>query len=229
MTNELGLGAGPSVKSRLVWSNEKWIQSHYGAGMDELENDEDFQYWLEDGLPDDLFEFHIQQSLTKLHLAKTTSVQTDMYKLTIITSQVPMEPVNARTPSGDVVANEHRGSTATDYSMQSLDPSPSHDSSGSQSNNKHRNSTRSSTQSSQRHKSRAGRNSPRPDRALAYNRRMLSNTAECWAMMDRIDWAKTSLGPRSGWPPEVDALLAVCFQSPTADALWMGDDFLLLL
>jgi hypothetical protein len=213
-------------KSRLIWSNEKWIKVHYGAGTDDLEYNGEFQQWITSESGEQLFEVNVQQSMTKLHLTHTLLARTDEYSLSIVTSVVPSDPINSqRTTKSD--DNDNRMSTDSTITSLSSDPSPSLESTGFQLNRK-RPATRSSTHSSVRQGARLGPGSPGPDRNLMFQNRMLSNTSDCWAQVDRMDWSKTSLGPRSKWPVEFEALLALCFQSPSQDSLWLGDELILI-
>lgn len=57
---------------------------------------------------------------------------------------------------------------------------------------------------------------------------MVSAAEEFWSLLESFDWSKTKLGPREQWAEAVGPLLAVTFQSKSADCLWLGDDLQLV-
>ena len=62
----------------------------------------------------------------------------------------------------------------------------------------------------------------------AYTAQMTEAAATCWEAVNKTDWAKTKLGPRSEWKDDFDALLSIVFQSPSQDAVWLGEDLQVL-
>jgi hypothetical protein len=62
------------------------------------------------------------------------------------------------------------------------------------------------------------------DRGEAFTAQMNSATTTCWQTLESVDWSKTKLGPRASWPDSYDTILAIVFQSPSQDAVWLGED-----
>lgn len=51
-----------------------------------------------------------------------------------------------------------------------------------------------------------------------------SHAQECWDLVENFDWSKTTLGPREHWMDALDPVLAITFESRTADCAWLGPD-----
>lgn len=51
-----------------------------------------------------------------------------------------------------------------------------------------------------------------------------SHAQECWDLVENFDWSKTALGPREQWMDALDPVLAITFESRTADCAWLGPD-----
>lgn len=51
-----------------------------------------------------------------------------------------------------------------------------------------------------------------------------SHAQDCWDLVENFDWSKTALGPREQWMDALDPVLAITFESRTADCAWLGPD-----
>lgn len=237
-------------QARIVWSNDKWKLLTRSQDLLEVENSPELLSWVTDGAVDKLYSLGVRHASIRFQLAKTTPSslvsQSTEYELTIITGQpVPAAPL----PFGHDVANSpipeldefsldeangyrrstvrpksnssnlanHRLSTSTEISVHSADQSSSRSSNGSYFPSHSQRSSSARVRNSQR------RRSPE-DNGEAYTMQMAEAAQTCWRLMAQVDWSKTILGPRSEWKGEIDTLLSLVFQSPSQDALWLGED-----
>jgi hypothetical protein len=214
-------------------------------GLNDLENELDLLAWIQDGPVDRVYNLGFRHSSTRFQVAKTKVVEakqggSDLTILLAQTTYTPAPPdmmyspilemdefeLDDAYPKRRTTIGPNRTSTSSsmDQSTMSTERASSVASSGESyfpANNSRSNSS---------NKMRSSRNSKRSvgDRAEAYNAQMNHDTATCWKMVDEFDWSKTKLGARANWNELYDGLLAIVFQSPSQDAVWLGEDLQIL-
>lgn len=87
------------------------------------------------------------------------------------------------------------------------------------------NSSSSTNSSEKRRNQRRGNRWEAPSSGL---RTVKTETEECWAMVNSIDWSKTCMGPRANWADVIDPILSLIFESRSQDCLWLGEDLHML-
>jgi hypothetical protein len=226
----------------VAWSNDKWKMLTRNQGLNDLENELDLLAWIQDGPVDKAYNLGFRHSSTRYSLAKTRIVAgtTDRTDLTILTAQPPLAvspPDTLYSPILEVdefdleddrdrrstIVPSNRLSTSTEFSVHSNEHASASSSTGSYFPGQQ-------SQRSSSAKVRTSRNSKRSigERALAYTAQMNDATVECWNMMESVDWSKTKCGPRAQWNEVFDGLMAVVFQSPSQDSIWIGEDLQIL-
>lgn len=242
--------------TQVVWSNDKWRLLTRSKDLLEVENTPDFLSWVNNGPVDKLYTLGVRHASARYHLSKTRSPVNSSsaqrgtgYYLTTITAQPLPSPFSrdssdlSHSPIPEMdeldlddwsssrrstlrsfsgLANK-RLSSSTEHSTFSADTSTGRSSTDSYFPN------RSNRNSSARVRpfSKGNRTSP-GDTGEAYTAQMTEAAASCWDMVNKFDWAKTKLGPRSEWKDDFDALLSIVFQSPSQDAIWIGEDLQVL-
>lgn len=212
----------------MVWSNDKWKMLAKNQGLNDLENELGLLAFIQDAPVTKVFNLGFRHSSTRYLLAKTkvNAGKRDHTDLTILTAQ-PLPQISPLDYSPILEVDEfeldddrrstivpsNRLSSSTEYSARSNDQISS--SGGSYFPSK---STSAKTRSSRSSKRSIG------ERTQAYTAQMNESTAECWKRVEQFDWAKTVMGPRSQWNEVFEGLMAVVFQSPSQDSIWIGED-----
>lgn len=242
--------------TQVVWSNDKWKLLTRSRDLLEVENTPDFLSWVNNSPVDKLYTLGLRHASARYHLSKTRSAantspgsKTGAYHLTTITAQPLPSPFSrdssdlSHSPIPEMeemylddwsssrrstlrsfsgLANK-RLSSSTEHSTFSADNSTGRSSTDSYFPN------RSNRNSSARVRPlNKGNRSSGEDSSEAYTAQMTEAAASCWDMVNKVDWAKTKLGPRSEWKDDFDALLSIVFQSPSQDAIWIGEDLQVL-
>lgn len=232
--------------TRVVWSNEKWKILTRSKDLFEVDNTPELLSWVRSGAAEKPHSVGFRHASTRYHLTKTraspSANEIGQYELTIITGQ-PLAPstVNSGTdltyspiPEMDEFSladsassrrstikssnfASNRISTSTESSSFSIDHSSGRSSNGSYF------PSQSQRSSSARVRGQRDRQST-GEGIEAYNNQMTEAARTCWQMVEEIDWSNTKLGPRSGWREEFDGYLSLVFQSPSQDAVWLGED-----
>jgi hypothetical protein len=215
----------------VVWSNDKWKMLAKNQGLNDLENELELLAWIQDAPVDKVYNLGFRHSSTRYLLAKTkvSAGKHERTDLTILTAQPPTvsPPETLYSPILEVeefeldedrrstIVPSNRLSASTDYASTEHASS----SGGSYFPNKSASS-----------KVRISRSSKRSigERAQAYSAQMNEAAVECLNMVDSFDWARTKMGPRSQWNEVFDGLMAVVFQSPSQDSIWVGEDLQIL-
>jgi hypothetical protein len=234
--------------TKVVWSNEKWKVLTRSKDLFEVDNTPELLSWVRSGPAEASLLVGFRHASTRFNFAKTwvppltTEDKPGPYQLTIITGQpVPRSPTSNGTGltsspipemdefSLDDTASKRRStvkssttatnrlSTSTDQSSLSFENSSSRSSGGSYFPS---HSQRSSSARVRNHRNRQ----TTANYNEAYNSQMTEAASACWRMVEQVDWSNTKMGPRSSWKADFDGYLSLVFQSPSQDAVWMGED-----
>jgi hypothetical protein len=55
-----------------------------------------------------------------------------------------------------------------------------------------------------------------------------SRSLDCRQLLDQTDWSLTPLGPRKEWSPSVEMMIKIIMASETQDALWLGEECVMI-
>jgi len=226
---------------KVVWSNDKWKMIARNQGLNDLENELDLLAWIQDGPVDRIYNLGFRHSSTRYQIAKTRvfgsgNGSTDLTILTAQSTYTPSPPDMMYSPILEMdefeldSAMQRRRTTvgASRASVSSSADQGTTDRAGSvaSSGESYFPNNRSSNSS----KMRSSRNSKRSmaDKGEAYSAQLNYATTQCWQKVEAYDWSKTKLGPRSEWHELYDGLLAIVFQSPSQDSVWLGEDLQIL-
>lgn len=224
---------------KVVWSNDKWKMVARNQGLNDLENELDLLAWIHDGPVDRIYNLGFRHSSTRFQVAKTRvrctgGGPTDLTILTAQSTHTPSPPDMMYSPIPELDEFEleetaqkrrttigpTRSSVSSSMDLSSTERQGSVASSGESyfpNNRSSSNKVRSS-----RNKRSVG------DRGEAYTAQLNHATAQCWRMVEEYDWSKTKLGARADWNELYEGLLAIVFQSPSQDAVWLGEDLQIL-
>ncbi|KAK8845645.1 hypothetical protein IAR55_006361 [Kwoniella newhampshirensis] len=194
--------AGPS-RQQVAWKNERWVNwmgKHSLDGLIEGEALLDFERWISTGEADSVFP--METDIDTLFLMKTIIPRKGSYSLHVITS-LPSKAKRAPTLFfGDTPSGRTPSAVPSTERPANLIPS---------------------------HLDLSAENvNDAVSSSLMASSVLASRTLDCKSLLDRTDWTKTSLGPRVNWSPVIETMIEVILRSPTQDALWLGEDFLML-
>ena len=244
-----GPSKSPIPSTTFAWGNDKWHRATEERPIQDCFEHSilnRLQAWTQSDDPtgqdtppvrdDSLFSLYMSTLGVKLSLAKTIvplSPPSSTHAFCIITTQArsaraaALSTESSASPSlrSSTVDNRWYGNASDGRTSVSTDFGSTHSPNTVGFNSYFPPVTSSHRSSSSR--SRVGRLSPFSERSHP-NEQLRSAADECWQCMDRVDWSKTCLGPRSLWADSIEPLLAVVFQSASQDSLWLGEDMLLI-